>query len=316
MPRSSIFIVILNWNGWQDTIRCLESVFELDYPEFHVVVCDNGSGDGSLDYIESWATNRLGVDKGRGVSVVPVAQAGPTFQVIQNGSDGDGDPRLVLIDVGNNLGFAGGCNVGIRYAKRRNADFVWLLNNDAVADPRALAALMETMAGDQRIGAVGSVIVDMAQRERVQVWGGGKVNRWVGSQKVHLGPVDPSNLDFLTGASLLLRVEALDDVGSLDDAYFMYWEDVDLCFRLRQRGWKLAVAEGSRIFHKESASLSGNPVLLYTYYFSSAKRFCFRFAFVPWFAITVGIGGRILKHLVGRDWSRLRAMWNVLVGRP
>jgi len=117
-----VFIIVLNWNGKDDTLECLGSLQQLDYPNFETVVVDNGSTDGSEDVIRS------------------------AF------------PSVNFIQTGRNLGYAGGNNVGIKHALSHGADYVWLLNNDTTVDPNALTALVETAQADPKIAVVGSKI--------------------------------------------------------------------------------------------------------------------------------------------------------------
>ena len=270
-PR--VYIVVLNWNGWRDTLTCLASLGRLTYPSYQVVVVDNGSTDESVHRIR------------------------------------DAYPHVVLLETGRNLGFSGGNNVGIRYALERGADYLWLLNNDTKADPHALTAMVEVAERDPKIGAVGSVLYYMDQPERVQAWGGGRVNMWWGVARHFTTPVPAERIHYITGASLLIRREGLEEVGLLDEEFFMYWEDADLGFRLRKAGWKLAVASNARVWHKETASLGKKSPILDEYFNASAVRFFRRHAPLPALPLLAGVGGRLLKRVLGRDWERVRAVW-------
>ena len=103
------------------------------------------------------------------------------------------------------------------------------------------------------IGAVGSVIYDMAAPERVLTWGGAALGRWSGRTRDARSALD--RVDYLTAASLLLRADALRDVGCFDTRYFFTWEDVDLCTRLVAGGWRLAVAADARVWHRWGGTL-------------------------------------------------------------
>jgi GT2 family glycosyltransferase len=266
-----ITVIVLNWNGWQDTVACVKSLQWLSDVDCHILVVDNGSTDGSVAQIEA---------------------ALPGVDVLQAGA---------------NLGFGGGCNAGIRKAIRAGAQYVWLVNSDATVDPGALAAMVRVADQNPSIGAVGSVLFDAGTVDQVQLWGGGRINLWLGRSN-HCASAGP--VDFVSGASMLLRCTALEDVGLFDDAtYFMYWEDTDLCFRLRHAGWLLAVAADSRIWHKESASLGfGNPVLD-TYATRSCVRFLRRHAPMPRLSVALMLIRMLTKRvLVGRP-DRFRAVW-------
>lgn len=268
-----VAIVLLNWNGWRDTACCLSTLQQLHYDNFRVIVVDNGSTDDSVLHLReqfSWIT---------------------------------------LLETGKNLGFAGGCNVGIRYALADAAGFVWLLNTDTKVDSKTLDALIVTARRDERIAAVGSAMYSMAEPDRLQAWGGGCVDFLLGRSKHFLKPVPDDAIDYITGASLLLRSAALESVGLLDDAFFFFWEDADLGFRLRKANWKLAVAGGAKVWHRQSASLRGKDALLDTYFNQGANLFFRKHAPVPHIPLYVGVTLRVIKRLISRDWERARAVW-------
>src|SRR5260370_23149874 len=180
LRRRRVDVLLLNWNGWRDTVECLRSLEKLSYPDFSVVVIDNGSTDDS------------------------VAQIRGAF------------PAVTIVEAGKNLGFAGGCNLGITYALRGGAEYVWLLNNDTKVDACALRAMIETAEADPRIGAVGSAIYSMAEPERLQAWGGGYVNFWLGRSRHFVNPVGDEHIQFLTAASLLLRRSVVEAICLID----------------------------------------------------------------------------------------------------
>lgn len=266
------------------TLRCLralEQVFLRD----RVVVVDNGSAVDDLERL------RLGV------AALPYPAD--------------------LVETGQNLGFGGGCNVGLRYALDQGAEYVWLLNSDAVPHPGALQAMLGRMEKDGQLGAVGSVIYDLQRPERVQTWGGGRAWRWAGVARHYRRPVAMGKLEYLTAASLCLRREALESVGLFDTGrYFMYWEDADLCFRLRAQGWNLAVAADALVWHQRSSSLGhANPLKDY-YVTLSAGEFVRQYARYPWLAMTLGALGRITRRVGLGRWRNVRAIFWALRGVP
>lgn len=271
-PR--VCILLLNWRGWRDTIECLESLFRLDYGNYQVVVCDNDSGDGSLERIAEWARGERiaeapSTSEMRELSTPPVEK--PLRLAVlsrEEAEDGmpDSDARIVLIQTGENLGYAGGNNVGIRWALRRgSAEYLWLLNNDTVVDREALTALVRRSDGDPVVGMVGSRILYYDQPRRIQALGGGRVERWTGITHHLDGESHAADErlqpDYITGSSLLVRVELSEEIGLLDERYFLYSEEVDWCLRARERGWKLAYAPESRVWHKGGRSVSYGSAL-------------------------------------------------------
>jgi GT2 family glycosyltransferase len=239
----SVHVVIVNWNGAGDTLRCLASVDALDGVAPHVVVVDNGSTDGSADAIRA------------------------------------ARPDVELVQTGANLGYAGGANAGIGVARAAGARYVWLLNNDTRVDPRSLAALVEAADADARCGALAPRVIDEpegVQADVAFVAGPGDAPVPDGGRPFPLNTFLPPNArqvpirctgcdaarpyhpaDVLRGPSLLLRVEALAQVGGLDTSYFHYYEEVDLVARLLAAGWRAGFVCGARVVHEEGASLSG-----------------------------------------------------------
>lgn len=265
-----VAVVVLNWNGWPDTLACLASLRGQDYPRFNVLVVDNGSTDDS---------------------VAQIAQAAPGVELLQSGA---------------NLGFGGGCNVGIRHALARGADYVWLINSDATADAQALSAMVATMDKNPLLGSVGSVLYDVGTTGQIQLWGGGRVRLWWGQSRHQRSP---GPLDFISGASLLLRRQALEVVGLFDqETFFMYWEDTDLAFRMRKAGWELAVADDARVWHKQSASVGQRSPLLDEYFTQSAVRFLRRHAPLPFISISLMLAAMFLKRMIRGEINRIRAV--------
>ena len=213
-PR--VGVVVLNFRGVADTVACLESLAELEVPA-RVIVVDNGSGDGSAERLA----------------------AVPGVELLVNDS---------------NAGFAAGNNIAIERLLADDIEFVWVLNNDTVVEPAASRELLAVADADLRVGAVGSVLYDMAAPDRVLTWGGGAIGRWTGRTRDARGGDD--RVDYLTAASVLLRGSALRQVGLFDTRYFFTWEDVDLCTRLVAGGWRLAVAERARVWHRWGGTLA------------------------------------------------------------
>lgn len=271
-PGPRVATVVLNWNGWVDTLECLRSLSELDYKTHTLFVVDNGSTDDSLQRIR------------------------------------EGFPSVELIVNDRNLGFAGGCNVGIARALQWDAKYVWLLNNDAVVDPHALSAMVEVAELDSGAGAIGSSIYYFDEPLAIQAWGGGRVDFWLGRVRHIVAPIPSSDIHYITGTSLLIRSEALRQVGGLDSSFFMYWEDADFSFRLRKAGWRLAVATESKVWHKESRS-AGRGSRRDSLLTCSQIKFVARHAPCPLFTNVVGITGKILKSVIRTDWQRLQSIF-------
>jgi GT2 family glycosyltransferase len=266
-------VVLLNYNRWEDTLRCLGGVDRQTLSPGRVIVVDNASSDDSA--------RRL-------------AQARPDVELVESPA---------------NLGFAGGNNLGVSLAREMGADYIWLLNNDALPLPDALRALVDMARADPALGAVGSVVLEDDGSEQVQVWGGGAVSFAWGLPHHHKQPVPTNRLDYLNAASLLLRCQALDQVGGgLDPGFFLFWEDTDLCFRLRRAGWDLATSPESRVLHRGSASIGFQSPLWDRHFTRSSVRFFRRHAaFWPW-PVLISAGGRLLARAAAGRWRNMAAV--------
>lgn len=251
-----VYIIIVNWNGWKDTIECLESILRLEYANYRIVVCDNGSTDESIAMLQLWAEQTMGGTP-------------ETWQLLNRNTGEKGgygaDAVFSLIDIGENLGFGAGTNVGLRYALAKgDADYCWLLNNDTVVDPAALAALVARLGEKPEAGMCGSTVRHFYDRSRFQALGGAIYFKWLGIAW-HIGrtcrgdvPLDAeaieNKMDYVVGSSLLVRVSFVKVIGLMAEEYFLYFEEID--WATRGNGlFSLAYAPRSVVYHKIGASI-------------------------------------------------------------
>lgn len=274
--------VVLNWNGWLDTIECLESLLRSDYPNHQIVVCDNGSQDHSIERLIEWADGLLEVKihekaDGRSWSYVPVAK--PISFVLYNSVEeafaipSISETPIVFIRNGSNLGYAGGNNVGMRYAMEvLDASYVWILNNDTVVDRNAIASFAKAFELWPDAGVLGSRLMQYRSPDTIQALGGGQfyprvaLDTQIGrGNRAQDAPDEPHALEHVIGASMFIRTDAVQDVGLLDESYFLYREETDWCMQMRKRGWELLYCPHSVVWHKEGHSV-GFKSVLHDYY--------------------------------------------------
>jgi GT2 family glycosyltransferase len=279
-----VAIIILNWNGWKDTIECLESVFRIDYPNYQVIVVDNGSKNDSVERIKAWAEGRQEVLTPEPthplypLSHPPVQKPIPYIEYDRNTAEAGGLPEkekllyeklpkgisypLILIQTGENLGFAGGNNVGIKYALAKDDfEYVWLLNNDAVVDKEALTEMVKLAESDEEISVVGSKLLYYYKPDTIQALGG-KINKWLGTLK-QIANLEKDNgqwnkefeVEQVAGTSMLIKESVIKEAGLMDENYFLYWEDVNWCLRIKRLGWKLFYCPKSKVWHKEGGTV-------------------------------------------------------------
>lgn len=233
-PLPYVIIVVLNWNGLADTLECLESLSHVDYPSYEAVVVDNGSTDGSVKAIQ-----------GR-------------------------FPNTRLIENSENLGFAGGNNVGLRHALACDVDYVLLLNNDTVVDPRFLIELIEVARADGEIGIASPLILRYDAPD--EIWTAGAVIDWAdgSTQRLRAGEAthreEPVfDVDFVSGCALLAKREVMETIGLLDPDFHLYYEEADFCVRARKQDYRIVCVPKAKIWHKVSRSL-GTTSPLVSYY--------------------------------------------------
>jgi GT2 family glycosyltransferase len=274
-----VWIVVLNWNRPQDTAQCVASLHRLDYPAYRILVVDNGSMDDSVEL----------------------------FRAL---------PDIELLIHDRNLGFAAGNNGGIHYALERGADYVLLLNNDTTVSPSLVSELVEVAEVDPQIGILGPVIY-YADRPG-DVWFAGMRFRhglYVVRRGLHLSlPLGSvQDVDFVSGCGMLVRRETWQRVGLLDPRFFMYYEDLDLCIRAKEAGYRVVCATGAEMWHALSASTGGPDSPLKQYYqVKSTFLFCqkhtrglLRVANV---AIRLGHAGWVLGQQVLRGRVHVQAI--------
>ena len=291
-----VAIIILNWNGWKDTIECLESVFRNTYPNYQVIVMDNGSTDGSIEKIKAWAEGKQEVLTPESthplyhLSYPCVKKSIPYIYYNREEAERGGDFTLeekmtkewrnykklndielsptspyplIFIQTGKNLGFAGGNNIGMRYTlKNEDFDYIWLLNNDTVIDKKALIKMVKLARCEKTIGMIGSKLMFYNNIKMIQSIGGGEIialqgrTKVIGYQQKDRRQWDkPLEIDFITGASLLVKKQVIDDVGLMDENYFLYFEDVDWSIRSKIKNCKLLYCPESKIWHKEGGTV-------------------------------------------------------------
>ena len=282
--RPRVAIVVLNWNGWSDTVECLEALQQLDYPDYQIIVVDNGSADASVARIRQWARGELPVAS----ALVPYDAAGKPVRCVEytrGEAEGGGIERqeeelqsvpvarrLVLAEAGANLGFSAGNNVALRYALARGFQFVLLVNNDVVVERNALATLVTCLERHPDWAGVAPKVLQRANPGRI-LYAGGALRLWQ-ARAVHIGRSAPDGprwsgsrpTGHVSACCALFRASFLREAGLLDEEFFFGQEDVALSCMARERGWGLGVQLDARVVHNEGHSLESQPSASVYYY--------------------------------------------------
>lgn len=221
-----VWIIVVNWNQKQLTLECLESLRAVQ--GCHVLVVDNGSADGSAAAVRA------------------------AF------------PHMEVLETGVNLLYAGGNNAGIERALAAGAEHIVLLNNDTIVDAAFIDHLRSRMNADPRCGIVGPKIYYADAPDRIW-YAGGEVSFWKGMlwhrgiREADQGQFDrAAETGYVTGCCLMIRREAFDRAGLLDEQYRMYGEDVDLCMRVKRAGFSIWYEPAARVWHRISVSSGGH----------------------------------------------------------
>jgi GT2 family glycosyltransferase len=219
--------IVVNWNAREDTRECLESLLRSSHRDLETVLIDNASSDGSLEYLQGLL------------------------------------PATVFVRNATNEGFARASNAGMKLALERGADYLFLFNNDAVVDERAVERLLAAMEESRQIGLAGPKIFYFSRKDTI--WSaGGEVDFWRGMTR-HRGIRQQDSpelsiqrdVDYLTGCALMASKELVEKVGMLDTSYRMYGEDADWCLRATKAGFRVTYVPGAVAWHKVSLSSGG-----------------------------------------------------------
>lgn len=320
--KPSVAVVILNYNNWQDTIACVESVLRSEDRPEQVILVDNASGNDSVRWFRHWAAGHLEFllpEWGIAAPVLkPLALQELSPEQAKENPDAErlqpaGAPRLVLIKNAVNRGYAAGNNAGIRHALAHGADAVWILNNDTVVDAHALGAMRDALFAKARPGLCGSLIRYAEARETVQCRAGGRTNKWTGLSVLNGNrlPVSlarketPENVEkginFIYGASVMASKAFLTDVGLLDERFFLYSEEQDWAYRAQGK-FDFAYAPNAHVFHKEGGSTgwSGRKLSTAALLHITRSRLLLAFKHTPYAVPTV---------VLSLIYAALRLLW-------
>lgn len=257
------YIVVLNWNSAEETISCIESLVLVEGNENNrIIICDNNSKNDSYRKILNYLISNFNDDF---LELMEDEIYSSSF-----------NHKFYLIKNKKNYGYAGGNNVGIKFAlNSRDMKYVWVLNNDTVVDNNAIQELVKKCDLDKEIGVCGARLVDFYNRKKVQSLGA-KINTWfcvtraIGNNFEKDDVINEKEietiLDFVVGASLFFSRNFLEKVGLLCEDYFLYYEEIDICNRAREYGFKVGVASKSIVYHMEGASTVGDISEVADYY--------------------------------------------------
>lgn len=278
-----VSIILLNWNGYNDTIECIESLQKITYPNYEIVVVDNASKGDDVERLRT--------------------RYGSVVRIIQNDA---------------NLGFAEGNNVGVRDVLARGvSQYVLFLNSDTIVESNFLDRLVAKAESNPKIGLVGPEIRYYYDRDKTHSRGGiiDLYTGWhfVGGTYHQSRYRDDSQfvLDFYSGCAVMIRTDLLKRLGGFDPQYFYYVEDVDLGYRVRRAGYLVASESTAVIYHKEGASVGGNTANPLTAFYQTRNTILFIRKHGQWYHRLVFYPVLALKMLYDliKFWPTERKIW-------
>lgn len=290
-----VYVVTLTWNQREDTLECLESLSQMYYSNYRLLLVDNASIDDTVKVVK---------------------ERFPDVEIVANS---------------HNLGFSGGFNVGLRYALDHGADYIFMINNDTFVEPGILDELVVHVE-KPGVGMASPKIYYADEPNRIWTVGGNK-HPWTlemtdkGEKQLDHGQwEDVIERDYLIGCALLIKRTMLEQVGFLDTGYYpIYYEDADLSLRAREAGYRLLMVPSAKMWHKVSASGGGNDAPRVRYLMARNSLRFFRKHARGWNWLTIlpyRMGSAILWTfrllLRGRFRSILahwRGLWDGLIQR-
>jgi GT2 family glycosyltransferase len=334
--QARVAIVLVNWNGWRECIECIDSVLAQAHRNFHLFIVDNDSQDGSIERIIAWCSapeadsgwrRPPGVDRHTdrtpcgAVSHRVVDRVDHALPPVVDGC------AVTLIRSGGNLGFAGGCNVGITAAGADEFAYFWFLNPDTVVQHQALVELIARAESQPRMGIVGSTLLFYDRPDTVFALAGGRLNRLNGIG-THIGetsslsevPADGAaverELSWVCGASMFVSTFFIREIGPMQEDYFLYYEEADWAMR-GLKHFRLGFAPKSIVFHKSGANSSKiRPLFTAGFYYRSRLRFVSRFLPDRMAAAKRQMFVEMVGHVVRGRWTSARLVGLTLLWTP
>lgn len=278
LAQARVAAILVNWRQPHRTIEAARAL-ALQSVGVTVVVVDNGSDDGSVDVIRTAL------------------------------------PDVFIVARSNNGGFGAGCNAGIEYAVSTSMDYVWLVNNDAIPNQRCLEYLLAKAVNNPNIGVVGARILDPTGT--IEDHAGCVMNPLTLHCLYTMSEADMAKHRYawITGASMLLSMRALQKIKTFDEGYFMYWEDADICYRLRQAGFTMAICTDAVVGHLAGTSSNQMSLHRYQWHMNSQVRWINKHYKFKSYGVMVVYMRHIIKSIFTLDWKRLRMSLKVLINK-
>jgi len=261
-----VSIILLNYNGAEDTIACIDSLLKNLYTNYNIIIVDNNSSDNSMAEIKSYLQLKT--------SVFSVFNSPDEAMQSQNTQK-----KFTLLQTNNNNGYGYGNNIGIKYALKNSADYVLILNNDTIVNSNFLEPMVRMCEKDQDIGIVSGKIYFYDKPDTIWFNGGkfspctAKVEHFNFNEK-DIGQTPSEPITFISGCMWLIPKKIFNNIGFINEDYFMYVEDLEFCQRVLKKGYTLKVCGDSHILHK-AGSASGGHLSSFSVYWTARNKILF-----------------------------------------
>ena len=310
--ESLVCIILLNWNGWSDTLECLESITALEYPDVDVIVVDNGSTDESVERIRAWCN----------FCAVPYVEyhcdqrAGLPALLDDVHHTQSGIRRVSLLAVDRNLGFCAGNNLGLAHGSALGAEYFLILNNDTVATPHFLRPLVAAARKNDQAGLLGGIVC--FEHDRQSMWfAGGDFDTFLeGRHRLYCEPLSrisdagPLDTGWVTGCMMLIPRSTYESLGGFDETLFIYCEDFDYSLRVKAAGKALLLVPQSIIYHKCGRSLGTMGPL--SYYYGTRNRLRLKSMYLPPLKTAAFLAYFLASRLPRYGTLALRGRWDLV----
>jgi hypothetical protein len=323
-----VAIIVLNWNGWVDTIECLESINDMQYGNFEVIVVDNASRDESLEEIISWC-NKSGIFYHNLFLKLNNLKINSALYPEEKCYGSGAIKQLILLRLNENAGFCLGNNIGMSQAAANGAEFFLILNNDTIVTPNFLEFMIQVAQQKEDIGLVGGIICHADNPDKIW-FAGGSFNKYLESlldfqgesySKVKFTQIHET--DVVTGCMMLIPRRVYDRLGGFYEEFFIWSEDWEYSLRAKKAGYKSVLAGRAKILHKCGQSLGVMKPL--SYYYGTRNRLILKRMYlsrsIRWPFLLFFVLSRIPRYiyfgLQGRwdlVWAGCAAIWDYFIG--
>jgi GT2 family glycosyltransferase len=330
--KAGACIALVNFNGHDDTIECLESVFKSSELNFQIIIVDNSRDPLSLEKICFWLENRgsYPIRSEFPELIYPLAPDRVSHKVYSEQefealSEAPTE-KVLLVHAKNNSGFAGGNNIIMRYFLRCSKfEFVWLLNNDTIIKPDTLENLVRfAKNSNSKVGIIGAKLFNYYQSNQLQAVGA-NYYKWIGKVKeIGSGDLDRGQwddkkfrFDYVIGASMFVKREFVESVGFLTEDYFLYFEELDWSIRGAKKNWEMSFCSNAIVYHKLGASTKSTRKTIseISDFYFVRNRIIIALRHFPFTIITLYLAFSlfIIKRIIMRKPERIKTLFRLII---